>query len=68
MACPQVVDERHHIQILAVAANVLNKQLWTAYKGLSLSSGVKWGLTTPHKILHRALEFGRFLKLPVFLT
>jgi hypothetical protein len=33
MACPQVADGGEVLQIWRVAANILNKQSWTAEKG-----------------------------------
>jgi hypothetical protein len=44
MACPQVVDGGEGLQIWRGAANILNKQWWTADKRWSSSLG----LTTPH--------------------
>jgi hypothetical protein len=35
------------LQIWRVAANILNKQLWTADRGWPSSLWVGWGLTTP---------------------
>jgi hypothetical protein len=46
MACPQVVDGGDSLQIWRIAANILNKQLWTADKVWSFSLGVR--LITPH--------------------
>ncbi|KAJ4430131.1 hypothetical protein ANN_22341 [Periplaneta americana] len=43
MARPQVADRRDGLQIWRVAANILNKQSWTADKGLGE------GLTTHHR-------------------
>jgi hypothetical protein len=43
MACPQVADGGDDLQIWKVAANIFNKQLWTANKGLSSSLGVGCG-------------------------
>jgi hypothetical protein len=40
MACPQVADGGDGLQIWKVAANILNKQSWTADKGWSSSFGV----------------------------
>jgi hypothetical protein len=39
MAHPRVSDGGDHLQIQRVAANILNKQLWTADKGWSSSLG-----------------------------
>jgi len=44
----QVVDEGDALQIWRVAANVLNKQSWTAENGWSLSLGTGWGANNPH--------------------
>jgi hypothetical protein len=44
MARPRVADRGDGLQIWTVAANILNKQLWTADSGWSSSLGV--GLTT----------------------
>jgi hypothetical protein len=43
----QVVDGGDGLQIWRVAANILNKQLRTAYMGRPSSLGVGQGLTTP---------------------
>ena len=40
MARPQVADRGDGLQIWRVAANILNKQSWTADKGWSSSLGV----------------------------
>jgi hypothetical protein len=45
MACPQVADGGDSLQFWRVAANMFNKQSWTADKGWSSSLG----LTTPHR-------------------
>ena len=44
MACPQVVDKVYGLQIWRVAANILNKQLWTADK--RWSSSLEFGRRT----------------------
>jgi hypothetical protein len=70
MACPQVVDGRNGLQIWRVAANVLNKQLQTAYKEWSSSLGVGYEANSSspykkkacHEMLHRALDLGRFFE------
>jgi hypothetical protein len=51
MARPQVADGRDSLQIWRVAANILNKQLLTADKGLSSSWGVEHEAdnSSPHK-------------------
>jgi hypothetical protein len=41
MARPRVADREHGLQICWVAANILNKQSWTAEKGWSFSLGVE---------------------------
>jgi hypothetical protein len=43
MACPQVAEGGDGLQIWRAAANILNKQLWTAHKGWSSSLGVGRG-------------------------
>jgi len=40
MACPQVAVGGEGLQIWKVAANILNKQVWTADKGWHSSLGV----------------------------
>jgi hypothetical protein len=52
MARPQVADGGDGLQILRVAANILNKQSRTADKGLSSSLGVGRGAnnSSPQKI------------------
>jgi hypothetical protein len=37
-----------NLQMWRIAVNILNKQSWTADKGLSSSLGLGMGLTTPH--------------------
>jgi hypothetical protein len=44
MACPQVADGGDGLQILRVAANILNKQSGTADKGWFSSLGVGCGV------------------------
>jgi len=39
MAHPQVADGGNGLKVWRVAANILNKQLWTAAKGWSSSLG-----------------------------
>jgi hypothetical protein len=61
---PFFVDGGEGLQIWRVAANILNKQSWTACKGWPSSLGVGQGLTTPHhkkketsyEMLQRVLE------------
>jgi hypothetical protein len=48
MARRQVVDGGDTIQLCRAAANILNKQSWTANKGWSSSLVVGHGLTTPN--------------------
>jgi hypothetical protein len=51
MAHPQVADRGDGLQIWRVAANILNKQSWTADKGWSSSLGVGRGINnSPYKI------------------
>jgi hypothetical protein len=47
MVCPQVAVGGDALQVWRVAANVLNKQLWTADKGWSSSFGVGRGTNNP---------------------
>jgi hypothetical protein len=47
MARPQVADRGDALQIWRVAANILNKQLWTADRGWPSSLGVRWGANNP---------------------
>jgi hypothetical protein len=49
MARPQVADGGDGLQIRRVAANILNKQLRTADKGLSSNLGLDVGKTYPHR-------------------
>jgi hypothetical protein len=56
MAHPRVADEGDGHQIWRVAANVLNKQSWTADKGWSSSLGVGEGLTTPRRKIPACYE------------
>jgi hypothetical protein len=46
MARPQVADGGDTLQLSRAAANILNKQSRTAYKGWSSSMGLGVGLTT----------------------
>ena len=48
LARPQVVDRGYGLQIWRVAANMLNKQSWTADRGDPPAWGLVEGLTTPH--------------------
>jgi hypothetical protein len=43
MACPQIADGADGIKLCGVAANTLNKEPWTADKGLAFSLGVGRG-------------------------
>lgn len=43
MVHPRIADGGDTLQVWRVAANVWNKQLWTAYKGWSSSLGVGCG-------------------------
>jgi hypothetical protein len=59
MARPQVVDEGGGLQIWRVAANIVNKQLQTADKGLSSSLGWAWGkqlLTVKNKLVRKFIR------------
>jgi hypothetical protein len=47
MARPQVAGGGGSLQIWRVAANILNKQSWTADEGWSSRLGVGWWLETP---------------------
>jgi hypothetical protein len=49
MAHPQVAEGGDDLQIWRVAANILNKQSRTAYKGSSSILGVGVGLTIPRR-------------------
>ncbi|KAJ4430951.1 hypothetical protein ANN_19544 [Periplaneta americana] len=49
MARPQVADRGDGLQIWRVAANILNKQSWTADKGGPPAWGLGEGLTTHHR-------------------
>ena len=49
MARPQVADRGNGLQIWRVAANMLNKQSWTADRSGSPAWGLVEGLTTPHR-------------------
>jgi len=48
ITCPQVADGGYGFQIWRVAANILNRQLWTTGKGLFSSFRLGEGLTTLH--------------------
>jgi hypothetical protein len=52
MARPQVADGGDALQVWRVAANIINKQLWTADKRWSSSLG----LTTPHSKIYACYE------------
>jgi hypothetical protein len=47
MSCPQVADGADGLQILRVAANILNRQLQTVDRGWFSSLGVGWGANNP---------------------
>jgi hypothetical protein len=49
MARPQVADGGDGLQIWRIAANLFNKQLWTADKGGPTFGGLAVGLTTCHR-------------------
>jgi hypothetical protein len=65
MMCPQVADG-DSLQIRMVAANILNKQSWTADRGWPSSFGVERGANNPHckiicyKMFYRASDLDRF--------
>jgi len=46
MACPWVVGGGDGLQMWRVAANILNKKLWTASKGWLSALGVGQGLNS----------------------
>jgi hypothetical protein len=46
---PQVADGGDSLQFWTVAANILNKQSWTADRGGPPACGLGVGLTTPHR-------------------
>ena len=48
-ARPQVADGEYALQKWRVAANMLNKQPWTADRGGPPAWGLVEGLTTPHR-------------------
>jgi hypothetical protein len=50
MAHLLVLDGEDSLQIWRVAANVVNKQLWTVDKGWPSSLGVGWGAINPPTI------------------
>jgi hypothetical protein len=43
IACPHVADESGDLQMLTLAANVLNRQSRTADKRRSFGMGIEWG-------------------------
>ena len=47
---PQAADRGYGLQKWRVAANMLNKQPWTADRGDPLAYGLGEGLTIPHRI------------------
>jgi hypothetical protein len=49
MARPEVAIEEENLHIWKIAANILNKQLWTAEKGGTPVCEVGAGLTTPYR-------------------
>jgi hypothetical protein len=49
MVRPQVADGEDSLRIWREAANILNKQSWTADKGGPPAWGLGVGLTTPHR-------------------
>jgi hypothetical protein len=55
MARPQVADGGDSLQFWRVAANILNKQSWTADKGWSSSLGVGRGGLTPLNVKNKLL-------------
>jgi hypothetical protein len=47
IACPQVVGGGDSLQIWRIAANIWNKQSWTANRGWPSSLGVGQGASSP---------------------
>ena len=65
-ACPKAADRGYGLQKWWVAANMLNKQPWTANRGGPPAWELVEGLTAPHRkkeTVKNPLDLGRYLEL-----